>query len=169
MKTICLFLLSVLGFHALSYCQAAYQKAYDLGGTAEFRDAALTVNKSVITTGKLQTSYAHIYVFLLKLDSSGNSQWVKKYGDTGSGFSGANFVYSVTGGGYLFGGQTNNLGSGIGNLEFFVTKTDDTGAIEWSKVYGGMAYGSCNAVTPTADGGYVFAGGIAGGLGGSDI
>jgi hypothetical protein len=169
MKTTCLFFLVFFGFHTLSYCQGAYQKSYDLAGTAEFRDAALTVNKSVITTGKLQTSYAHIYVFLLKLDSSGNSQWAKKYGDTGTGFSGANFVYSVTSGGYIFGGQTNNLGPSVGNLEFFVTKTDDTGAIEWSKTYGGMAYGSCNAVTPTADGGYVFAGGIAGGFGSSDI
>jgi hypothetical protein len=93
-------------------------------------------------------------VWLVKTDSTGNMQWNKTYGGSGSdeGWE----VIQTADGGYAVAGMTDSYGAGIG--DFWLLKTDSTGNLVWSQTYGGSGQDEARSIVQTIDGGYVLAG-----------
>ena len=102
-------------------------------------------------------------IFLLKLDSQGNKQWLKCYGGTGyeSGFN----VIENTEGNFLVAGMTYNSGSSgdlsgtssRGWTDAFILKLSSTGTIIWKQRYGGNLDDRARDMVEMEDGGYIFA------------
>ena len=89
--------------------------------------------------------------WLIKTDSSGNVEWSKTYG--GSGTETAYSVVQTSDGGYAIAGDTSDFG---GN--FWLVKTDSFGNVEWNRTYGGIGDECAWAMIQASDGGYVLAG-----------
>jgi hypothetical protein len=104
--------------------------------------------------------------WVIKIDTVGILQWQKTYG--GSGDDAASSVIQTHDGGYLIAGFTNSPDSDVTGLhldyfgdttsDYWVVKTNDTGAIQWQKCYGGGFTDNANQVIQTNDGGYAVAG-----------
>jgi hypothetical protein len=91
-------------------------------------------------------------VWLVKTDGSGNAQWNKTYGETGSDLASA--LVQTSDGGYALAGHTLS-----GSVEdFWLVKTDDSGNMQWNKTYGGTGSDFAYALVQTLDGGYAMAG-----------
>ena len=108
-----------------------------------------------IVAGETESYGAGIYDFLiLKLDSSGNQQWAKTFGEVALDrpFS----IQQTTDGGYVISGKTSSYGAG--SYDFLILKLDSSGNQQWAKTFGrNGADGSCS-VQQTSDGGYIIAG-----------
>lgn len=107
--------------------------------------------------------------WILKLDTQGNIEWEKSFG-----FSGHDHSYDILqtdDGGYYFvgflditsaraDGNTEKRGSltrhGVG--EFWGTKIDDKGDLQWRGYFGGSNNDRAHSVVRSNDGGYVMAG-----------
>jgi len=110
-------------------------------------------------TASFGAGLADIYV--IKTDSSGNTQWTKTYGGTGNegiqGFGNIS-IHQTPGGGYIINGYTNSFGAG--NYDLYAIKTNSVGTPQWSKTFGGpnIEYGYANAFGETQDGRYMIVG-----------
>jgi protein involved in ribonucleotide reduction len=104
--------------------------------------------------------------WLVKTDGSGNMQWNKTYGGTGSDIG--IHVLQTGDGGYALLGHT--ISFGAGSNDAWLIKTDAAGNMQWNKTYGGtgMEFGQC--LDQSTDGGYII-GGITSsyGAGGMDV
>ncbi|HYV91521.1 MAG TPA: hypothetical protein VE978_07055, partial [Chitinophagales bacterium] len=89
---------------------------------------------------------------LIKIDSTGDVEWMKNYYQTADiGFGQALYVIQTTDGGFMVTGFMNN-GAGL-------LKTDSVGNVEWMKTYGDADWSTvAREVCQTSDGGYVAAG-----------
>jgi hypothetical protein len=90
---------------------------------------------------------------LIKVDPEGKELWEKTYEDK-SGSS----VYAVSqaqDGGYILTGKKD---SATGGYDFYVVKTDKSGALVWEKTIEGPGCNSGYTVLQSKDGGYVVAG-----------
>jgi hypothetical protein len=86
--------------------------------------------------------------WLVKTDSSGNVQWNKTYGGTGSGW--ASSVVQASDGGYAL--------AGWAVYDFWLVKTDSAGNMQWNRTYGGAEGDYAYSLVQTSDGGYALAG-----------
>ena len=89
-------------------------------------------------------------ICLLKIDASGDSLWMKRYG---SSYDEAHSVQLTSDGGYIVAGYTN--GSNYYKRKFCLLKTDASGDTLWTRTYG---QGRGNSAQQTSDGGYIAAG-----------
>ena len=91
---------------------------------------------------------------LVKMDSDGDVQWSKTYGEpAGSSACQADSVIQTSDGGYAIAGWT------YGNdMCMWLVKTDSAGNMIWNKTYGGTADDYAMSVVQTGDGGYAIAG-----------
>jgi len=98
---------------------------------------------------------------LVKVSSSGLLQWSNNYGGTGDerAFS----LVQTTDGGYALAGLASSF---AGFYDFHLVKTDSSGALQWSKNYGGANYERAVSLVQTFDGGYALAGYTDSSLGG---
>jgi len=94
--------------------------------------------------------------YLIKTDSSGNTQWFKTYG--GPVEEQAYSVIQTGDGGYVLAGYTRSFGAG--GHDFWLVKTDSAGSPLWNKTYGGAYYDEAYYAVQTSDGGYALAGTI---------
>jgi hypothetical protein len=91
---------------------------------------------------------------LIKTDSQGNVEWQNTYG--GSGTEQVYQVIATSDGGYAIAGYTFSYGAG--KADFWLVKTDASGEMEWSQVYGGAKFEIPYSVVETSDGGYALVG-----------
>ena len=96
----------------------------------------------------------NVDIILIKTNSSGNLQWAKTYGGTGSDITWS--VQQTSDGGYIVAGYTNSFGAG--NVDIILIKTNSSGNLQWAKTYGGTNYDYAYSVQQTSDGGYIVAG-----------
>ena len=93
-------------------------------------------------------------MFLVKIDSMGDTLWTETYGgnDDRSAYS----VKQTNDGGYVIGG-CNPLYGGI-EYDIYLVKTDSLGNTLWTGIYGGSGEEYARSVQQTSDGGYIIAG-----------
>jgi len=100
-------------------------------------------------------------IFVMKLNSSGETVWKKTYGGSRSetGYS----IISTSDGGYVLTGWTSSndgdfSGMKKGIEDIFVMKLNSRGDIVWKKTFGGSVGDYGTSITTTTDGGYVLTG-----------
>ncbi len=94
-------------------------------------------------------------VWLIRTDSLGDTLWTQTYGGPGDDLGAS--VQPTTDGGYIVTGWTNSFGAGGDDV--WLIRTDSLGDTLWTRTYGGRWTDAGSEVQPTADGGYVLAGG----------
>jgi len=96
-----------------------------------------------------------VVLFILLLVSLSHAQqtWMRTYG--GSGNDIAYSVKQTSDRGYIVAGVYNQNGT---DPQVYLIKADSSGAILWTKTYGGMDVEVGNSVQQTSDGGYIIAG-----------
>ncbi len=105
-------------------------------------------------------------IFVIKLDSSGNIDWVKAIGGSGNEY--ANSIYPTSDGGYIVGGYTYSFGAG--SRDAFIIKLNSSSDLQWAKTIGGLNDDPAFSIQQTSDGGYIIGGRTTTfGAGGSDF
>jgi predicted secreted protein len=144
-----------------------WNKTYGGTGTDYMDQMIRTVDGGYAIAG-FTTSFGAIGsdVWLVKTDASGNMEWNRTYGGTGTD-NGFHLVQCVDEG-YAIIGSTNSFGAG-GN-DVWVIKTDVSGNILENLTLGGTGTDDGRSIIQTIDGGYLFAGNTNSfGAGGSDF
>jgi len=98
--------------------------------------------------------------WIVKLSTSGDIQWQKSLGGTGSDMA---FCLQITSdGGYIVAGSSTSNDGDVsgnhGNGDYWIVKLNDTGSIQWQKSLGCSADDVAYSVQQTSDSGYVIAG-----------
>jgi len=128
-----------------------WQKTY--GDTLNDRaySAQQTLDGGYIVAGAMNASTPYrAYMWILKLDGSGNIQW-QKAGSGGGAYNPAYSVQQTLDGGYIVAGATEYPHNVL------VSKLDTNGNIQWQKIYGALN-GWAYSIQQTLDGGYIVAG-----------
>ena len=127
-----------------------------------------TSDSGFILTGSsysFSTTYPDIYT--IKTDGNGTVQWSKIY--DGGGVEASYCIIETTDGGYAltgftesfispdFTGPGNPLPQGGDSANVILIKLDTTGAITWSKIYGGKLLDEAYSLSQATDGGYLMA------------
>jgi hypothetical protein len=115
--------------------------------------AAKTDDGGFVVVGGISTvGMVYYCAYLVKLNSSGDTLWTKKYNyrSRSSGYA----VAQIRDGGYLVAGYTFR-GDGY---DGYVVKTDSVGDTVWTRTIGGEPDDVAYSVVETIDGDYVFAG-----------
>jgi hypothetical protein len=102
--------------------------------------------------------------FAIKLDSSGNTTWSRRYGGAGSIAAGNSIAVDGSGNVYLGGGVnlaslTTPVLTKIGDVDAFAIKIDSSGTIVWAKNYGGVGAGTSGSSIAVDGSGNVYLGG----------
>lgn len=92
--------------------------------------------------------------WILKLSSSGASEWQKAYG--GNGPDMALSIQKTIDAGFIVAGYTSP--STMAERDAWVLKLDSAGDIEWQRAYGGSDVDWASSIQQTSDGGYIVAG-----------
>jgi hypothetical protein len=105
-----------------------------------------------VSSGSGGYSHENQDVLVMKLDSAGNLQWQKVFGEYAE--DGGSSIQQTTDGGYILVGYT----GASSNRNVWVLKLDSAGNLQWQKVLGGYAEDSGSDIEQTADGGYILVG-----------
>ncbi len=137
----------------------------DLTSIAQTSDGGFILggwSESDISGDKTENSNGSYDYWIVKTDSLGMIQWQNTIGGTSN-----DYLYSfaqTTDGGYVLGGFSYSNISGDktensnGDLDYWIVKTDNTGAIQWQKTIGGSGKDDLRSVVQTTDGGYILGG-----------
>jgi len=131
-----------------------WNKTY--GGTKSDVAAALvcTADGGYVMVGETRSyGEGESDFWLVKVDSSGNLQWNKTFGEQTADI--ATCVIQTNDGGYALGGYW--LENDASEDALFV-KTDSSGNVQWTRTYGGAEEESVYSVVQTSEGGYALAG-----------
>ena len=112
-----------------------------------------TSDSGYIVAGSSQDSISQD-IWLVKTGPLGQTQWEGQFG--GDLDDKAFGVLETVDGGYIAAGKTDSFGAG--GSDYWLIKTDSTGAELWTKTFGGEYNDEARAVVQTADGGYALGG-----------
>jgi hypothetical protein len=140
-----------------------WQRDYATGVNAYLQSLALTSDGGAIVGGTINTQAPNTYitsVLLLKLDSTGNTQFARTYLPSGS-ISDLNIAgaQQTSDGGYAFAGYY--FQNTIYDERAWMVKTDASGTVKWNKIYGpDVQYSDryFHSFQQTSDGGFIAAG-----------
>lgn len=132
-----------------AYCvQQAANGGYIVAGYSDSRD------------GEVSNNHGSTDYWVTSIDNSGVIQWENSYG--GSIFDIAYYIALTSDGGYIIAGSSNSNDGDVtnnhGSDDCWVVKIDETGAIQWSKSFGGTGIDYANCIQQTNDGGFIIAG-----------
>ncbi len=113
------------------------------------------------TTNVIETTHGSSDVLVVKLDQSGNIQWLNLLG--GTGYDDGTAIQQTSHGDYILVGRTtssnsDDVGQNHGGWDIWAAKLDSTGDLLWQDVLGGSAYEQSTAIQPTPDEGFILAG-----------
>ena len=92
-------------------------------------------------------------IFIIKIDSYGDLEWIKYLGEANDG---AKSIQQTTDGGFILTGYTNDF---AGDTDIIIKKLDCDGNEEWSKTFSGNSnYDVGECVIQTTDFGFIIAG-----------
>lgn len=109
-----------------------------------------------------QHSYGSFDFWIVRIDSSGNLLWEKRFGGTDEDVLSS--ILQTSDGGFIFGGITNSDSSAIisqqtrGSSDMWILKTDSSGNKQWDKRFGGTYGESLYSILQTTDNGYILGG-----------
>ena len=111
--------------------------------------------------GDVTNNHGHDDCWVIKLNANGELEWQKALG--GSDVDGAKSIRQTKDGGYILAGFTaSNDGDVSGNnggiYDFWVTKLNAAGELEWQKCLGGSDIDEANSIQQTNDDGYIVTG-----------
>ena len=92
--------------------------------------------------------------WVIKLDSSGDIVWQRRYG--GEFSDEATAVEQTADGGYIVAARTKSFGSSVSDM--WVLKLTGAGDITWENRYGEIDFDIARLLSQTSDGGYIVAG-----------
>ena len=148
-----------LGVHDFNVPEFAYAvKATPDGGCVVAGEARLY---DPLDEAGLTSSYK-FEMYIAKLDSTGTTEWEKRYG--GADFDRANSITTTTDGGYIVAGSTQSFAEGYttppphNKKDAWIIKMDKNGDKQWEVVHGGPEGDGINSIIQTSDGGYAAAG-----------
>lgn len=97
---------------------------------------------------------------IVKLDSSGATEWQKYYGGTSNDT--AEEIQQTTDGGFIVVGTTDSSNTDVtqnnGSSDYWVLKLNNLGELQWQKALGGSNFDYGKSVQQTTDGGYIVCG-----------
>ncbi len=134
----------------LSGIQATADGGYLVTGWTWSQDGDLTANKG-------KSDY-----WILKISSTGNKEWSKSYG--GPEYDYSSTVLTTADGGYIITGHSNSTGGDVagqhqaGSYDAWIIKLNGSGALQWSKAFGGTQDDYAGDMINTADGNYLMTG-----------
>jgi outer membrane protein assembly factor BamB len=131
--------------------------ARTIGGakTDEARDLTRLSDGNLALVGMREISKAYEEFFVMKFDQNGKSIWTKTFGEYDD--DSLESVTATADGGLVAVGKTRSYQSEQTDLT--AMKLSKEGKVLWHKIYGFKYYEYGNAVTLTADGGFMLAGG----------
>jgi hypothetical protein len=147
-------LLLVSVSHALEPGDTLWTRTYGGSGGQCGRSIQQTSDGGYIITGRTKSGVDSYDLYLLKTDFSGDTLWTRTYG--GSEYDEGYSVWQTSDGGYIIVGQTESFGAGLSDV--YLLKTDSSGDILWTRIYGGNREDRGYSVRQTSDGGYIIAG-----------
>lgn len=130
-----------------------WHTAYTGSNGEAINSIAATGDGGYIAAGNTYFGEGDSDVFVMNVDSAGNTLWQKGFGGPDS--DGTISVVPASDGGFVIVGFTEILA--LGQVHNWVIKFDALGTLLWQKAYGDTNVG-LRAITPTADGGYLIAG-----------
>lgn len=145
----------------------AWTRIIDLGS----RDVASSILQTtagdyLITGSSESVGLGESDLFILKLNSSGSTQWIKTYG--GSDDDNGASISRTSDNGFIIVGSTQSYGAG--EYDVYLLKTNSSGDTLWTQTYGRISNDYGTSVSQTSDGGYIIGGTTESfGSGGSDI
>lgn len=146
-----------------------WQKA--LGGTSNERafEIQQTSDGGYIVSGDTyssnsgdvsSTAFGSRDFWIVKLGSTGNITWEKRFG--GSGEDNAYSINQTSDSGYIVSGTTTSINGNItfnnGQGDFWIIKLDALGNLQWEKALGSVTYDQAYSVKQTPDGNYIATG-----------
>jgi hypothetical protein len=135
-------------------------------GRDRAQDIVQTPDGGYAIAGYTNSAPAGYYdALLIRLNSSGDTLWTKRYGN--SGFDDANTLVMHPDGGFVLGGQSSN---GAAGLDMYMVRVNSNGDVLWSKKFGTNSTDNIEHIIRQSDGNYIIAGGTddLSGLGGND-
>lgn len=112
---------------------------------------ALSPDGGIVVAGITGSYGVNFDVYVIKLDSSGNTVWEKYFG--GPEEDGAYSIAGMPDGGFIVAGDTRSFGTGAQDV--YVIRLDDNGDSLWSRTYGGVDHYTASGVAATSDSGAV--------------
>lgn len=121
----------------------------------------IVIGSTESITGDFTGNHGKSDVCVVKFDSTGIVQWKKTYG--GSSYDDGYDILQTIDGGYIIAGNTtSNDGDLIGNHDsgdIWLIKIDNTGNMQWQKIYGGTTGDDqARTIKQTNDGGFILGG-----------
>ncbi|MDD5529901.1 MAG: T9SS type A sorting domain-containing protein [bacterium] len=125
-----------------------YDEAYSVQQT---KDSGFIIAGMTSTAG---TEAIAPDVYLIKINSSGNTLWTKHFGGTldDYGYS----VQQTSDNGFIIVGYTRS--SGAGSEDVYIIKTNSSGDTLWTRTFGGATVDNGKSVQQTSDGGFIITG-----------
>ena len=114
-----------------------------------------TSDSGYIITGWTNPAAGFSNLFILKINSLGDTVWTKIYSRDSVNIGQA--IRQTSDGGYVITGYTGSEGSG-GDIDVWLLKTDSLGDILWTKTYGDADWEEGFSIQQTLDGGYIITG-----------
>ncbi len=162
-------------FLLMTICQTAISQIPDTlwtktyGGSLDDNAYAIcqTFDSSYIVAGTTLSGDGYVHgnhgaedIWLIKINSSGDTLWTKTLG--GSGTDEARAVEQTYDSGFVVAGYTSSTDGDVhgtrGETDFWVVKLNSNGDTSWSKTFGGSSWDQAYSVYQTLDSGFVVAG-----------
>ncbi|MEO8151418.1 MAG: T9SS type A sorting domain-containing protein [Bacteroidia bacterium] len=145
------------GYDHLNSLAQTNDGGYLLGGNSTSDISGDKTQNSQDTTSYLAGDY-----WIVKIDSSGNKQWDKRFG--GKAAEHLASMEKTIDGGYILGGYSFSGAGGDktqpswGSFDYWVVKIDSIGVKQWDRRFGGTSADYLNTIHQTIDGGYILGG-----------
>ena len=157
-KNILFLIIVLLVTNSLSGQIATFEKTYSHADSADLDgvlDAIQTNDGQYVLVGITRSYIKNTDdIYLLKIDSLGDTVWTKTYYSIKDEWAGS--VAQTFDGGYILAGRSSNKGPGVSSV--YIIKTDAFGDILWTRNYGGPNFDAAQDVLQTLDGGYAIVG-----------
>lgn len=131
-----------------------WENVYGKGMNSTGRYSTPALDRGYLIAGTLsQTMGMQEDILIIKIDSSGNQEWVNSYG--GADWENVREILKISDG-YLVVGSTRSYGNG--DYDVLLMKIDENGNELWFKTYGGTGIDMGTSLEKTDDGGIIITG-----------